>query len=144
MLHWPQVTDHNKANWKRAKPNSQTQEDYWGGVQSMIELDVDQFGPDALRVLDDFSHVEVLFHLSRVEDEFVYEARGIPEAIPTGHSLDSLRSAGRHDQIESLQPSVVSSKCVNSKSLWTLSQFWPNFCHTNAKYGSRHGRTSSW
>ena len=57
-------------------------EDYWGGVQSMIELDVDQFGPDALRGLDDFSHIEVLFHLSGVEDEFVVRGARHPRGNP--------------------------------------------------------------
>jgi tRNA (adenine37-N6)-methyltransferase len=57
-------------------------EDYWGDVQSVIELDSEQFGADALRGLDDFSHAEVLFHLSGVEDAFVVTGARHPRSNP--------------------------------------------------------------
>ena len=57
-------------------------EDYWGGVQSVIEMDAEQFGPDALHGLDEFSHVEVLFHLSRVQDKFVVTGTRHPRGNP--------------------------------------------------------------
>ena len=43
-------------------------DDDWGGVRSVIALDADQFGPEALAGLADFSHLEVLFHFHRVPD----------------------------------------------------------------------------
>lgn len=41
-------------------------DDRWGGEESCIVLS-DRFTPDALRGIEDFSHVEVLFHLDRVD-----------------------------------------------------------------------------
>lgn len=40
-------------------------DDFWGNVVSRIELDPQQFTPDALAGLDQFSHLEIayLFHL---------------------------------------------------------------------------------
>lgn len=57
-------------------------EDYWGNVQSVIELDADQFGPDALQGLEDFSHVEVLFHFSGVKDETIVAGARHPRENP--------------------------------------------------------------
>jgi tRNA (Thr-GGU) A37 N-methylase len=57
-------------------------EDYWGDVPSVIEMDAEQFAPDALRGLDDFSHVEVVFHLSGVEDQFVVTGARHPRDNP--------------------------------------------------------------
>jgi tRNA (Thr-GGU) A37 N-methylase len=37
-------------------------DDGWDAFPARIELDPDAFGPDALLGLDQFSHVEVLFH----------------------------------------------------------------------------------
>ncbi|SRR6266498_2539235 len=47
-------------------------EDYWGEVQSKIELDAGQFSSDTLRGLEEFSHVEVLFHFNLVEESSVF------------------------------------------------------------------------
>lgn len=44
-------------------------DDDWNNVQARIELDSQQFSPDALRGLDDFSHAEVIFHFDRVPDD---------------------------------------------------------------------------
>ena len=46
-------------------------EDYWGKEQATIELDAQQFTPDSLAGLDEFSHVEVLFHLHNVPETAV-------------------------------------------------------------------------
>ena len=57
-------------------PRTEIVDDEWGGIVSTIELDASRFGPDALLGLDAFSHVEVVFHLSRISDEEVeYGAR---------------------------------------------------------------------
>lgn len=43
-------------------------DDYWGGSISTIELDADRFGPDALAALDTFSHVIVIFHFHLLDE----------------------------------------------------------------------------
>jgi len=51
-------------------------DDAWGSVESTIELDPDQFSPDALLSLDDFSHLEVVFHFHAApQSEIVTGAR---------------------------------------------------------------------
>ncbi len=40
----------------------EAKDDAWDGVAARIELDSTRFGPEALRGLEDFSHVEVLFY----------------------------------------------------------------------------------
>lgn len=41
---------------------AEAEDDAWDRVAARIELDSTRFGPEALRGLADFSHVEVLFH----------------------------------------------------------------------------------
>ena len=43
-----------------------SKEDYWGNIVSVIEFEKGQLESAALKGLEDFSHVEVLFHLSDV------------------------------------------------------------------------------
>lgn len=43
------------------------EDDYWGGLDSVIEL-VDAIHPDALLGLEDFSHAEVIYYFHLVED----------------------------------------------------------------------------
>lgn len=45
---------------------SKVEDDFWGEEESCITL-TDEFSPDALAGLADFSHAEVLFFLSQVE-----------------------------------------------------------------------------
>lgn len=42
-------------------------DDFWGAVEATITLDASRFGPEALYGLADFSHVEVLFLMDRVD-----------------------------------------------------------------------------
>jgi tRNA-Thr(GGU) m(6)t(6)A37 methyltransferase TsaA len=46
-------------------------DDDWGAVRSVIHLDADRFGPDALMGLDEFSHVEVVFVFDQLDEERV-------------------------------------------------------------------------
>lgn len=51
-------------------------DDVWGGLISRIELDPEQFKPEALAGLADFSHAEIVFIFDRVTDhEIVSTAR---------------------------------------------------------------------
>ncbi|WP_314617788.1 SAM-dependent methyltransferase [Streptomyces stackebrandtii] len=52
----------------------EVRDDEWGDVESVIRLDADAFGPEALAGLDAFSHLEVVYHFDRVR----------PESIQTG------------------------------------------------------------
>jgi tRNA-Thr(GGU) m(6)t(6)A37 methyltransferase TsaA len=46
---------------------SAVEDDDWDREHVRIELDPARFGPEALAGLDTFSHVEVIFHMDRVE-----------------------------------------------------------------------------
>jgi tRNA-Thr(GGU) m(6)t(6)A37 methyltransferase TsaA len=46
-------------------------DDYWGDVPAVIRLDPAHYTAEALRGLDDFSHLEVVFHFHRVPVEKV-------------------------------------------------------------------------
>ncbi|MFF7409360.1 SAM-dependent methyltransferase [Streptomyces lydicus] len=48
---------------------SEVRDDDWGPVSAVIRLDAAQFEPDALAGLDDFSHLEVVYHFDRVPVE---------------------------------------------------------------------------
>jgi tRNA-Thr(GGU) m(6)t(6)A37 methyltransferase TsaA len=50
-------------------PIKEVADDCWGGVVSTIELDGTHFTPDCTIGLDQYSHVEVVFHLSRIAEE---------------------------------------------------------------------------
>ena len=52
--------------WVRC-PRKEPVDDGWDTVAASIELDPEQFGPDALQGLDAFSYVEVLFVFDRVD-----------------------------------------------------------------------------
>jgi len=43
-------------------------DDDWGSVEATVQLDSERFTPDVLAGLDQFSHVEVLFHFDRVDE----------------------------------------------------------------------------
>ncbi|MGI5404538.1 SAM-dependent methyltransferase [Streptomyces sp. CA-135486] len=53
---------------------SLVEDDDWGRESAVIRLDGAQFGPEVLFGLEDFSHLEVVFHFDRVA----------PEKIQTG------------------------------------------------------------
>jgi tRNA-Thr(GGU) m(6)t(6)A37 methyltransferase TsaA len=44
-------------------------DDDWGRETAVIRLDASRFGPEALFGLEDFSHVEVVYHFDRVPEE---------------------------------------------------------------------------
>ncbi|WP_328941076.1 SAM-dependent methyltransferase [Streptomyces sp. NBC_00250] len=52
----------------------EVRDDEWGDVVSVIRLDAEAFGPEALAGLDAFSHLEVVYHFDRVR----------PDAVQTG------------------------------------------------------------
>ena len=50
-------------------PIKQPADDCWGNLVSIIELDANQFTPDATMGLADYSHVEIVFLLDRIPPE---------------------------------------------------------------------------
>ena len=65
------------VGWVRS-PEKGKREDYWGEVVSEIVLDSGRFSPAALEGLAEFSHIEVLFHLDRVQVSQVETGRRHP------------------------------------------------------------------
>ena len=57
-------------------------DDDWGGVEAIVELDGERFGPDALAGLDQFSHVEVVFVFDRVDEARVERGARRPRGNP--------------------------------------------------------------
>lgn len=41
---------------------SEPTDDYWGGTRAIIRIDPTRYGPEATAGLEDFSHLEVIFH----------------------------------------------------------------------------------
>jgi tRNA-Thr(GGU) m(6)t(6)A37 methyltransferase TsaA len=48
-------------------PRTEAEDDYWGNVISVIELDAAQFDEEAVLGLADFSHLEVIFFMHLVD-----------------------------------------------------------------------------
>lgn len=63
-------------------PRTEPKDDFWGNVDSVIELDGARFTPDAFLGLADFSHVLVVYHLHGVPDESVVTAANHPRGNP--------------------------------------------------------------
>ena len=59
-----------------------SREDYWGDIVCVIELDECQIDQDAVAGLADFSHVEVLFHLSQVPPSAIERSSRHPRNNP--------------------------------------------------------------
>jgi len=60
----------------------ETVDDYWGDAKATITLDVKQFSPSAIRGLDTFSHIEVIFSFNLVKDEDVLTGESHPRGNP--------------------------------------------------------------
>jgi len=99
-------------------------EDYWGDVQSTIELDDKTFTPDALAGLEEFSYVEIFFHFHQVADSAVVAGPRYPRGSREW-PLTALPSAAKPDPTEwgasicrllavnQLQLTVVVPGCVS-------------------------------
>ncbi|MFI1170933.1 SAM-dependent methyltransferase [Streptomyces melanogenes] len=57
-------------------------DDHWGGESAVIRLDAEQFGPEALFGLADFSHLEVVYHFDRVAPEKIESGARRPRGNP--------------------------------------------------------------
>ncbi|MGP9016991.1 SAM-dependent methyltransferase [Streptomyces sp. BR1] len=57
-------------------------DDHWGGESAVIRLDAEQFGPDALFGLAEFSHLEVVYHFDQVPPEKIESGARHPRGNP--------------------------------------------------------------
>lgn len=57
-------------------------DDDWGRETAVIRLDGKRFGPEALFGLEDFSHVEVVYHFDRVPEEKIETGARRPRGNP--------------------------------------------------------------
>jgi tRNA-Thr(GGU) m(6)t(6)A37 methyltransferase TsaA len=57
------------------------EDDFWGGAESCISL-TDEFKPEALQGLSDFSHVEVIFHFHKLDPAGVITGARHPRNNP--------------------------------------------------------------
>jgi tRNA-Thr(GGU) m(6)t(6)A37 methyltransferase TsaA len=64
--------------WVRGE-RLQPQDDSWDREEASIELE-SRFGADALAGLDDFSHIEVIFHFDRVPDGEIHAGARRPRS----------------------------------------------------------------
>src|SRR5947207_2318601 len=58
------------------------EQDFWGDVESTIEIDAEQFTTDAVKGLEEFSHVEVFFHLSGIPEGSILTGASHPRNNP--------------------------------------------------------------
>jgi len=57
-------------------------DDCWGGVAATIELDANQFGPEATQGLEAYSHAEIVFLLDRIGPESIVTGARHPRNRP--------------------------------------------------------------
>ena len=62
---------------------SEPRDDRWGAETAVVRLDPRQYSADALRGLEDFSHVEVVYHFHQVAEEAVERVARRPRNNPT-------------------------------------------------------------
>ncbi len=63
-------------------PRGEVEDDFWGNVISVIELDGARFTPECVLGLTDFSHLVVILHLDRVPDSSVVSGASHPRGNP--------------------------------------------------------------
>ncbi|MFG3280692.1 SAM-dependent methyltransferase [Streptomyces sp. NPDC048111] len=57
-------------------------DDHWDRETAVIRVDAEQFGPEALYGLADFTHLEVVFHFDRVAPEKIESGARRPRGNP--------------------------------------------------------------
>src|SRR5262249_1585706 len=71
-------------------------DDIWGGLVSRIELDPQRFSPQSLSGLQEFSHVQVLFHLHMVPDDAIVTGARHPRGRAAWPQCGIFAQRGRH------------------------------------------------
>jgi tRNA (adenine37-N6)-methyltransferase len=70
-------------------------DDAWDTVKATIRLDVTRIEPDALRGLDAFSHLEVVYHFHLVAADAVHTGARRPRGNPAWPSVGILAQRGK-------------------------------------------------
>jgi tRNA (Thr-GGU) A37 N-methylase len=76
-------------------PRRQAEDDYWGGVESCIELD-DALDDSALAGIEEFSHVEVLFFFHAVAPEKIVTGARHPRNNPSWPAIGIFAQRGKN------------------------------------------------
>jgi tRNA-Thr(GGU) m(6)t(6)A37 methyltransferase TsaA len=72
------------------------EDDAWDSVRSFLEIDGAEFTPDALAALDDFSHVEVVFYMDRVDARKIEKGARHPRNNRDWPSVGILAQRGKN------------------------------------------------
>ena len=70
-------------------------DDFWGGVLSEIVLD-DRFGADALDGIEEFSHVEIIFHFHTVDEAKILSGARHPRNNPDWPAVGIFAQRGKN------------------------------------------------
>src|SRR5579871_4771896 len=71
------------------------EDDYWGGEQASIVL-AEEFGPEALQGLADFSHVEILYYFHEVDAAKVTTGARHPRNNPSWPAVGIFAQRGKN------------------------------------------------
>ncbi|SNS10760.1 tRNA-Thr(GGU) m(6)t(6)A37 methyltransferase TsaA [Geodermatophilus saharensis] len=84
-----------------ASPRTEPLDDDWDSVTATVTLDPARFGPDALRGLEEFSHVEVVYLFDRVDPGAVQTGARRPRGNPDWPEVGifAQRGKGRPNRI---------------------------------------------
>jgi tRNA-Thr(GGU) m(6)t(6)A37 methyltransferase TsaA len=63
-------------------PRTETKDDFWGDVISVIELDRARFTADSVLGLTDFSHILVVYYFDQVPDASIFTGANHPRGNP--------------------------------------------------------------
>ena len=112
LLPPPEPPDGIRAVGHVAGGRAEVRDDDWESVSATIRLDPLRFTADALRGLDAFSHVEVLYRFDRATPRACTRARAGPAATRRGPRWASSLSAARTAPTGWARRSAGSSPCA--------------------------------
>jgi tRNA-Thr(GGU) m(6)t(6)A37 methyltransferase TsaA len=72
------------------------EDDHWDGEKVYVELDGEQYSPEALAGLADFSHVAILFHLHQVDPASIEKTARHPRNNPNWPKVGIFAQRGRN------------------------------------------------
>ncbi len=74
---------------------AEVEDDAWATVGSRIELDATRFGPDALKDLNDFSHLAVIFHFHAADPARLHTGARRPRNTPAWPEVGIFAQRGK-------------------------------------------------
>ena len=91
-------------------------DDFWGGLQSRITL-ADAFPPESLQGLEQFSHVEIVFHFHAVEPSKVVTAARHPRSNTAWPAVGIFAQRGKN-RPNRIGTTICRLLRVDDRSLW--------------------------